>query len=42
MRVNRGIPRDLEEEVMHLKEGQSAYQRKGEVMVQVQRDTYDP
>jgi hypothetical protein len=33
MRANRSIPRDLEEEVKRLKEGQSAFQRKGEVMV---------
>ena len=38
MRANRGIPRDLEEDSKHLKKGQSAFQRKGEIMVQVWKD----
>ena len=35
MRANRGIPRDLEGEGKHLKKGKSAFQRKGDIMVQV-------
>ena len=38
MRVNRGIPRDLEEDGKRLKKGQSAFRRKGDVMVQVWKD----
>jgi len=38
MRANRGIPCDLEEDSKHLKKGQSAFQRKGDVMVQVWKD----
>jgi len=38
MRVNRGIPRDLEEDDKQLKKGQSAFRRKGDVMVQVWND----
>jgi len=38
MRANRAIPHDLEREGKHLKEGQSAFQRKGDVMVQVWKD----
>jgi len=38
MRPNRGIPRDLEEEGKRLEKGQSAFQRKGDVMVQVWKD----
>ena len=35
MRANRGIPRDLEGEGKRLKKGESAFRRKGDVMVQV-------
>ena len=35
MRATRGIPRDLEGEGKCLKKGQSAFCRKGDVMVQV-------
>jgi hypothetical protein len=35
MRANRGIPRDLEGEGKSLNRGQSAFRRKGDVMVQV-------
>ena len=35
MRANRGIPRDLEEEGKSLNRGQSAFRRKGDIMVQV-------
>jgi hypothetical protein len=35
MSANRGIPRDLEGEGKCLKKGQSAFWRKGNVMVQV-------
>jgi len=35
IRVNRGIPRDLEEDGKRLKKGQSAFRRKGDVRVQV-------
>jgi len=38
MRPNRGIPCDVEEEGKRLKKGQSAFQRKGDVMVQVWKD----
>jgi hypothetical protein len=38
MRANRGIPRDLEGEGKRLNRGQSAFWRKGDVMVQVWRD----
>jgi len=39
MRANRGIPCDLEGEVKRSKRGQSAFWRKGDVMVQVWKDT---
>ena len=32
--LTRGIPPDLEYEVNHLKTGQSAFQRKGDIIVQ--------
>jgi len=35
MRANGSIPRDLEGEGKRLKKGKSAFQRKGDVMVQV-------
>ena len=35
MRSNRGIPRDLEREEKCQKKGQSAFQREGDIMVQV-------
>ena len=38
MRANRGIPRDLEGEGKRLNRGQSAFWRKGDVMVQVWKD----
>ena len=38
LRASRGIPRDLEEDRKHLKKGQSAFQRKGDVIVQVWKD----
>ena len=38
MRANKGIPRDLEGEGKRLKNGQSAFWRKGDVMVQVWKD----
>jgi hypothetical protein len=38
MWANRGIPRDLEGESKHLKKWQSAFWRKGDVMVQVWKD----
>jgi len=38
MRANRGISSDLEEDGKHLKKGQSAFWRKGDVMVQVWKD----
>jgi hypothetical protein len=47
-RANRGIPRDLEEEGKHLKKGNSAFQRNGDIMMQVWKDKtcvndkYDP
>jgi hypothetical protein len=34
-RANRGIPRDLEGEGKRLKQGKSAFGRKGDVMVEV-------
>ena len=37
MRANRGIPRDLEEDGKQLKKVQSAFRRKGDVMVQVSK-----
>ena len=48
MRANRGIPSDLEKDSKHLEKGQSAFRRKGDVMVQVWKDKrhasdeYDP
>jgi len=48
MSANRGIPRDLEGEGKHLKKGQSAFRRNGDVMVQLWKDKtcanakYDP
>jgi hypothetical protein len=38
MRANRGIPHDLEGEGIRLNRGQSAFRRKGDVMVQVWKD----
>ena len=38
MRANRGIPRDLEEDGKQLKKRQSAFRRKGDVMVQAWKD----
>jgi len=38
VRPNRGIPRDLVEEGKRLKKGQSAFWRKGDIMVQVWKD----
>jgi len=38
MRANRGVPSDLEEDGKHLEKGQSASQRKGDIMVQVWKD----
>ena len=38
IRANRGIPRDLQRKGKCLKKGQSAFWRKGDVMVQVQKD----
>ena len=38
MRPNRGIPCDIEEEGNCLKKGQSAFWRKGDVMVQVWKE----
>jgi hypothetical protein len=38
MRANRGISRHLEGEGKHLNRGQSAFRRKGDVMVQVWKD----
>ena len=45
MRANRGILHDLENDGKRLKKGQAAFQRKGDVMVQVRKDAndkYDP
>ena len=39
MRPNRGIPKDLEKEAKKLKRGQLSFQRKGDVLVQVWKDT---
>ena len=36
--TNRGIPRDLEGEGKRLKKEQSAFRRKGDVMMQVWKD----
>ena len=47
-RVKWGIPRDLEGEGKHLKKGESAFRRNGDVMVRVKNDrtcvndNYDP
>jgi len=38
IRANRGIPRDLDGEGTRSKKGQSAFRRKGDVMVQVWKD----
>jgi hypothetical protein len=38
MRANRGIPRDLEGEDKGLNRGQSAFRKKGNVIVQLWRD----
>jgi hypothetical protein len=38
MRANGGIPHDLEGEGKHLKKGQSAFWRKGDIVVQVWKD----
>ena len=38
MRANRCIPIDLEREGRHLKKGQSAFRRKGDIMVQMWED----
>ena len=38
MRTKTGIPRDLEQEGIHLKKGQSEFWRKGDMMVQVWKD----
>ena len=38
MRANRGIPHHLECGCKRLKKGQSLFRRKGDVMVQVQKD----
>ena len=38
LRANRGIPRYLEGEGKRLNRGQSAFRRKGDVMVQVWKD----
>jgi len=48
LRANRGIPHDLEGEGKHLKKDKSAFQRNGDVVVQVwnyktcANDRYDP
>jgi hypothetical protein len=48
MRANGGIPRDLELEGEHVQKEKSAFQRNGDVMVQVwnnetcRNDKYDP
>ena len=47
-RANRGTPRDLEGQAKCLKKGKSAFQRNGDIMVQVWKDKtctndkYDP
>jgi hypothetical protein len=38
VRANRGIPRDLEKEIRGVKEGESSFQRKGDIMIQVWKD----
>jgi hypothetical protein len=38
MRVNRGIPHDLEEEGKHSKKDKSAFQRNGDVTLQVWKE----
>jgi hypothetical protein len=38
MRANRGIPHDLEGEGKHLNRGQSAFHRKGDIIVQEWKD----
>jgi hypothetical protein len=38
MRANRGIPCDLDGEGKHLTKGQSAFRRKGDIMVQGWKD----
>jgi len=38
MRANRGIPCDLEREGKRLKKGQSAFRRKGDIMMQAWKD----
>jgi hypothetical protein len=38
MRANKGIPYDLEGKGKCLKKGQSAFRRKGDIMMQVWRD----
>jgi hypothetical protein len=38
MRANRSIPFDLERDGKWLKSGHSAFQRKGDIMVQVWKD----
>jgi hypothetical protein len=49
MKANRGIPRDLEGEGKRFKKRQSAFRRKGDLMVQVWKEQrlvrmikYDP
>ena len=38
VRANRGIPRDLDGEGERLKKGESAFRRKGDIMVQMWKD----
>jgi hypothetical protein len=38
MKLNSGIPKDLEKEAKGLKKGQSSFRRKGDVLVQVWKD----
>ena len=38
MKANRGVPHDLEEDRRCLKKGQSAFRRKGDVIVQMWKD----
>jgi hypothetical protein len=38
MRANRGIPPDLGQEAKHLEKGQSVFQRKGDVIIQVWKE----